>query len=162
MNSLLNVAGTIFLIIIAINVVAFITFYLKRKRPVKQPVLTQRMWDAERGELRRLAVLARIHQSTRFSNTELLNAVKLYINVFNTSVVMCNSVDKNIQSNLRITGYDLIDKGNTIEILITPNSNEVNPMAITLNKCHAGNFIKFITDHITAIEDSVKKYTGRI
>lgn len=162
MNSLLNVAGTIFLIIIAINVITFITFYLQRKRPVKQTTLTQKMWYTEQDELKRLAALARIHQTARFNNTELLNAIKLYINVFNTSVVMCNSVDKNIQSNLRITGYDLIDKGNVIEILITPNSNEVNPMGITLNKCHADNFIKFITDHINAIEDSVKKYTGRI
>lgn len=158
MNSLLNVAGTIFLIIIAINVITFITFCIKRRRPSKVSLLGQTMWATELDALKRFAGLSKTQPPRTLDLNELINTVKLYVNTFNVSVSMCNSVDKNIQTNLRIKDYSVTDKIDSIEIFIIPNTTNIEPMVITVCKNNAYEFAQFINEHVAVIDRSVKMY----
>ncbi len=158
MNNLLNVAGIIFLIIITINVIAFITFCIKRRRPSKVSLLGQTMWSTESDTLKRLVGLSKTQPPRTLDLNELINTIKLYVNTFNVSVSMCNSVDKNIQTNLRIKDYGVTDKSDSIEILIIPNTTNVEPIVITVCKNNAYEFAQFINEHVTAIDRSVKMY----
>ena len=158
MNSLLNVAGAIFLIIIAINVIMFIIFRVKRRRPSKVSLLGQTMWATELDALKRFAGLSKTRPPRALGLNELVNTVKLYVNTFNVSVSMCNSVDKNIQTNLRVKDYSVTDKSDSIEIFIIPNTTNMEPMVITVCKNNTYEFAQFINEHVDAIDRSVKMY----
>ncbi|WP_368912377.1 hypothetical protein [Proteus mirabilis] len=158
MNSLLTVAGTIFLIIIAINIISFIAFYIKNNSITKTARLGDNIWSVESNAFKRFAGLAKTRPVTNYSQNELINALKLYVNTFNTSVNLCNSVGTGIQTTLQIKDYDIIDDGDDVVILITPNNTNIGIMQVVVNKGNTHDFVKFVADHINAIDLSVKTY----
>lgn len=162
MNNLLNVAGTIFLIIITINIIAFIVFYIKRKTSIRPDTLSTSMWKMESDQLKQMALLSKTFQPLAFDYNALENAIKIYVNVFNVSVAMCSKVNKNVQSNLRVSDYLVADKGEAVKICLSPNTTDVEPIVIILNKSDSGNFTSLINAYVSSIEESARKYTGKL